>query len=240
MNSALDAAQSAMTEAKVALEKPDVPAAKFGEALALEKLYAAQGALEAAVAQAQQAMGPQPNEPPNAAAQQSTAAQLAQAQQQIAQANEVLQQAQKPGQPAAAPQQAAQKAAAALTKAAAQAGQAAAQAMPANGPAQQAAQSGAQAAAKAAAAAAGQNLPEAQAQAQAAQQALAQAQASLMQAQAGLTAANGSPALPGFSGEPRSREAGGEARPGSGEDAGQTQWSARHGRRAGISATHGG
>ncbi|MEP6669747.1 MAG: hypothetical protein ABJF10_11375 [Chthoniobacter sp.] len=197
VNSALDAAQSAMSDAKTALQKPDVQVAKFGEALALEKLYAAQEALQAVIAQAQQ-----PNAPPNAAAQQAVAAQLAQAQEQIAQANEALQQAQQPGQPVAAQQQAAQKAAAELAKASAQAGQAAAQVMPPNGAAQQAAQNGAQAAAQAAAAAAAQNLPEAQAKAQAAQQALAQAQATLAQSQAGLAAANGNSSMPASTGSP--------------------------------------
>jgi len=191
--SALEAAQQAMTEAQTALGKPEVPPAQFNEALALEKLYAAQTALNAAEQQAQQAMPQQPNAQPNAA---QVAAQLAQAQQQVAQANQALQQAQQPGQPAAAQQQAAQKAAAQLAQAAAQAGQAAAQAGPASGAAQQAAQAGAQAAAKGATQAAGQNLPAAQAQAQAAQQALAQAQAALAQAQAGLMAANGNASLP--------------------------------------------
>lgn len=200
VNSALDAAQQAMGDARTALEKPDVQPAQFGEALALEKLYAAQTALEAAVQQAQQAMPQQANAQPNAAQQQQLAQQLAQAQQQVAQANQALQQAMQPGQPAAAQQKAAQNAAAQLAQAAAQAGQAAAQAGPANGAAQQAAQAGAQAAAKGAAQAAGQNLPAAQAQAQAAQQALAQAQAALAQAQAGLMAANGNASLPAPSG----------------------------------------
>lgn len=201
VNSALDAAQAAMKDAQVALEKPEVDPAKFAEALALEKLYAAQAALQAAAAQAQQAMPQQAQL--NPAAQQAAAAQIAQAQQQIAQANQALQQAQQPGQPAAAQQQAAQQAAAQLAKAAAQAGQAAAQ-MPANNPAQQAAQAGAQAAAKAAAQAAAQNLPGAQAQAQAAQQALAQAQTAMAQAQAGLMAANGTPGMPMPSSSPSS------------------------------------
>jgi len=201
VNSALDAAQSAMSDAKTALGKPEIEPAKFAEALALEKLYAAQEALQAAVA------AQQPDAPPNAAAQQAVAAQLAQAQQEIAQANEALQQAQQPGQPAAAQQQAAQKAAAELTKAAAQAGQAAAQA-PANSPAQQAAQNAARAAAQAAAEAAAQNLPAAQAQAQAAQQALAQAQVAMAQAQAGLTAANGSSSMPASTGGPPSGKPG--------------------------------
>ncbi|EDY20101.1 hypothetical protein CfE428DRAFT_2690 [Chthoniobacter flavus Ellin428] len=191
--SALEAAQLAMTDAQTALGKPEVQPAQFNEALALEKLYAAQTAVNAAVEQAQQAMPQQPNAQPNAA---QVAAQLAQAQQQVAQANQALQQAQQPGQPAAAQQQAAQKAAAQLAQAAAQAGQAAAQTMPGNATVQQAAQAGAQAAAKGAVQAAGQNLPAAQAQAQAAQQALAQAQAALAQAQAGLMAANGNGNLP--------------------------------------------
>jgi hypothetical protein len=198
--SAIAAARSAMNDARSALEKPEIDPAKFNEALALEKLYAAQTALEAALQQAQQAMGQPPNTPPNAAAAQQAAAQLAQAQQEVAEANEALQQAQQPGQPAAAQQQAAANAAEKLAQAAAQAGQAAAQAMPGNAAAQQAAQAGAQAAAQGAAQAAAQNLPAAQAQAQAAQQALAQAQAAMAQAQAGLTAANGNGALPAPSG----------------------------------------
>lgn len=207
VNSALDAAQAAMKDAQVALEKPEVDPAKFSEALALEKLYAAQTALQAAAAQAQQAMPAQQQAAAaqqNAAAQQAAAAQLAQAAQQVAQAQQALQQAQQAGQPAAAQQKAAQQAAAQLAKAAAQAGQAAAQLPAGNNPAQQAAQAGAQAAAKAAAQAAAQNLPHAQEQAQAAQQALAQAQAAMAQAQAGLTAANGTPGLPTPAGAPSS------------------------------------
>ena len=207
VNSALDAAQAAMKDAQLALEKPEVDPAKFAEALALEKLYAAQTALQAAALQAQQAMLQQQQAAmaqQNAAAQQAAAALLAQAAQQVAQANQVLQQAQQPGQPVAAQQKAAQQAAAQLAQAAAQAQKAAAQMAPGNNPAQQATQNGAQAAAQAAAQSAAQNLPGAQAQAQAAQQALAQAQAAMAQAQAGLMAANGAPGMPMPSGAPSS------------------------------------
>ena len=202
---ALESAQTAMTDAKQALDKPDAESGMAAEAKAIEDLYAAMNGVQAATAQQQQAMG-QPATPQNEASAKESAAQLAQAQAQIAQANQALQQAANAAQPGAA-QKAAEQAAAQLAKAAEAAGKAAAQGMPGNNPAQQAMQNGAQAAAKAAAQAAAQNVPGAQAQAATAQQALAQAQAAMAQAQAGLMAANtpgNMPSMPGSPGSPGS------------------------------------
>lgn len=195
---AIDAAQSAMGDAKQALEKPDGEAGMAAEKKAIEGLYAAMTAEQAAAAQQQQALG----EDANAQAKdKEAAAELAQAQAEIAQASEALQKAADAPQPAAA-QKAAEQASAQLAKAAEEAGKAAAQGMPENPQAQQALQGGAQAATEAAAQAGAQNVPGAQAQAAAAQQALAQAQAALAQSQAGLTAANNSGDLPSMPGNP--------------------------------------
>jgi hypothetical protein len=179
-NTALDAAQAAMTEAKQAIEKPEGEPALAAEGRAIEQLYAAQKALQSA--QAQAAAKGDGNGEQGA---QQAAGQVAEAREELAKAEESLQQAQKSGQPGAAQQAAGQ-----LADAAQKVNQAAVQAPPGNTPAEQALQAGAQAAAEAAAQAAMQNLPAAQAQAAAAQQALAQAQAALSRAQAGLTAAN--------------------------------------------------
>jgi len=185
---ALDVAQSAMTDAKQQLEKPDGEPAKSAEAKAVEQLYAAQKALQSTMAK------DEPNSDSNAAAEaaaQGAGAKLSQAQQDLAQASKALDEAQKSGQP-----EAAQQAAGQLAKASAEVNQAGAQAPPTNGPARQAMQNAAQAAVQAAAQAATQNLAAAQMQATAAQQALAQAQAALSQAQAGLTAAATPPGSP--------------------------------------------
>jgi hypothetical protein len=210
---AIDSAQTAMNDARQALEKPDGESGLAAEKKAIEDLSAAMKAAQAAEAQQQQALGQEPGAQAEAAAKEA-ATELAQAQAEVAQANQALQnatQAAQSGQGAAA-QKAEAQAAAALTKAAEAAEKAAAQPMPQNEAAQQALQNGAQAAAQAAGQAAAQNVPAAQEQAAAAQQALAQAQTAMAQAQAGLTAANnagdlpsmpgGQPGQPGRSGQP--------------------------------------
>jgi len=197
---AIQAAQSAMGDAKQGLEKPDGEAGMAAEKKAIEELYSAMTAEQAAMAQQEPALGQDANAQAAAAAKEA-AAELAQAQAQVAQANEALQKAANAAQPAAA-QKAAEQAVAELAKAAEEAGKAAAQGMPENAPAQQALEDGAQAAAQGAAQAAAQNIPGAQAQAAAAQQALAQAQAALAQSQAGLTAVNNSGDMPSTTGSP--------------------------------------
>jgi len=164
-----------MREAKQHLEKPDGKLAQTAEQKALDFLYAAQAALQQAAAQAQAALGQNPNPPQNPGAQQQAAAQLAQAQAAVANANQALQQAQQ-------------------AQAAAQAAQAAGQ--QAQQAAQQAQQAGNQPAAAQAQQQAQQAGQQAAAQQAAAQRAAQQAAAQLGQAaaQAGQAAAQAQPA----------------------------------------------